>query len=30
MTVLSKRMVIIARHEKRRLPERVDYRTSPG
>jgi glutaconate CoA-transferase subunit B len=27
---LSKRTVIIARHEKRRLPERVDYITSPG
>jgi len=27
---LSKRTVIIARHEKRRLPERVDYCTSPG
>jgi len=27
---LSKRTVIMARHEKRRLPERVDYVTSPG
>ena len=27
---LSKRTVIMARHEKRRLPERVDYLTSPG
>ncbi len=27
---LSKRTVIIARHEKRRFPERVDYVTSPG
>lgn len=27
---LSKRTIIIARHEKRRLPERVDYITSPG
>lgn len=27
---LSKRTVIMARHEKRRLPERVDYITSPG
>jgi glutaconate CoA-transferase subunit B len=27
---LSKRTVIIARHEKRRFPERVDYITSPG
>lgn len=27
---LSKRTIIIARHEKRRLPEKVDYITSPG
>lgn len=27
---LSKRTIIIARHEKRRFPERVDYITSPG
>ena len=27
---LSKRTVIIARHEKRRLPEKADYVTSPG
>jgi glutaconate CoA-transferase subunit B len=27
---LAKRTVIIARHEKRRFPERVDYITSPG
>jgi glutaconate CoA-transferase subunit B len=27
---LSKRTVIMARHEKRRLPARVDYITSPG
>ena len=27
---LSKRTVIMARHEKRRLPDRVDYITSPG
>jgi glutaconate CoA-transferase subunit B len=30
VAALSKRTVIIARHEKRRLPERVDYCTSPG
>jgi len=27
---LAKRTVIIARHEKRRFPEKVDYITSPG
>ena len=27
---LAKRVVIIARHEKRRFPEKVDYITSPG
>jgi glutaconate CoA-transferase subunit B len=27
---LAKRTVIIAKHEKRRFPERVDYITSPG
>lgn len=27
---LAKRTVIIAQHEKRRLPERIDYVTSPG
>jgi len=27
---LSKRFVIIMKHEKRRLPEKVSYRTSPG
>lgn len=30
VSALSSRTVIIARHEKRRFPERVDYRTSPG
>jgi glutaconate CoA-transferase subunit B len=30
MACLAKRIVIIARHEKRRFPERVDYITSPG
>lgn len=30
LAALSKRTVIIARHERRRLPERVDYCTSPG
>jgi glutaconate CoA-transferase subunit B len=30
VAALSRRTVIIARHEKRRLPERVDYCTSPG
>lgn len=30
VATLSKRTVIIARHERRRLPERVDYCTSPG
>jgi len=30
VAALSKRTVIIAKHEKRRLPERVDYCTSPG
>ncbi len=30
VAALSKRTVVIARHEKRRLPERVDYCTSPG
>jgi glutaconate CoA-transferase, subunit B len=27
---LAKRTVIIAQHEKRRLPEKIDYLTSPG
>ena len=27
---LAKRVIIVARHEKRRFPERVDYITSPG
>jgi glutaconate CoA-transferase subunit B len=27
---LAKRTIIIARHEKRRFPEKVDYITSPG
>jgi len=27
---LAKRTIIVARHEKRRFPERVDYITSPG
>jgi len=27
---LARRTIIIARHEKRRLPEKVDYITSPG
>lgn len=30
VAALSRRTVVIARHEKRRLPERVDYCTSPG
>lgn len=30
VAALSGRTVVIARHEKRRFPERVDYRTSPG
>lgn len=30
VAALSGRTVIIARHEKRRFPERVDYVTSPG
>jgi glutaconate CoA-transferase subunit B len=30
VAALSGRTVIIARHEKRRFPERVDYITSPG
>ncbi len=30
VAALARRTVIIARHERRRFPERVDYRTSPG
>jgi len=30
VAALAGRTVIIARHERRRFPERVDYRTSPG
>ena len=30
IAVLAKRTVIIAHHERRRFPERVDYCTSPG
>ena len=30
VAALSRRTVVIARHEKRRLPERVDYCTGPG
>lgn len=30
VAALSGRTVVIARHERRRFPERVDYRTSPG
>lgn len=30
VAALSRRTIIIARHERRRLPERVDYCTSPG
>jgi len=30
VAALSKRTVIMVPHEKRRLPERVDYLTSPG
>jgi len=30
VAALSGRTVVIARHERRRLPERVDYCTSPG
>ncbi len=30
VAALSGRTVIMARHERRRFPERVDYRTSPG
>ncbi len=30
VAALARRTVIIAHHERRRFPERVDYRTSPG
>ena len=30
VAALSGRTVVVARHERRRFPERVDYRTSPG
>ncbi|MFA7278840.1 MAG: CoA-transferase [Sterolibacterium sp.] len=30
VAALAKRTIVIARHERRRFPERVDYRTSPG
>ncbi len=30
VAALARRTVIVARHERRRFPERVDYRTSPG
>jgi len=30
VAALARRTIVIARHERRRFPERVDYRTSPG
>ncbi|MBI5923791.1 MAG: ketoacid-CoA transferase [Betaproteobacteria bacterium] len=30
VAALARRTIVIARHERRRFPERVDFRTSPG